>query len=282
MLGNPCQSNWPDGFREYVIASLPQLCFLDGKEIERSDRIIANQNWRQRDKELKSHLGALRDANNLLEDPVSDVIGNDEAVPYTPESRRQMYLEMAEQKEEDRIRKSGNAPRRRDIQQEHTDTLDRTRKDEREALQRKKSDANEEIRQCNEGKWEFHLTDNAGQFIFELELPKFLDTSLIDIDVHPTFVSIIVKNKKFRLRFPEAVHSDGGKAERSKVTGTLRLTLPKTNANSNKSVYYKDNERKPPHARTQEDTHRIRRFNSSKCIGDEVNDFERLILYELM
>ncbi|KAG3120956.1 hypothetical protein PI124_g614 [Phytophthora idaei] len=34
MLGNPCQSNWETGFREYVIASLPQLEILGGKEIQ--------------------------------------------------------------------------------------------------------------------------------------------------------------------------------------------------------------------------------------------------------
>jgi protein TilB len=42
MLGNPSQSNW-EGFNNYVIASLPQLQLLDGKEIHRSDRIKALQ-----------------------------------------------------------------------------------------------------------------------------------------------------------------------------------------------------------------------------------------------
>jgi hypothetical protein len=32
-----------------------------------------------------------------------------------------------------------------------------------------------------------------------------LDTSLIDVDVHPTFVTIIAKNKTLRLKFPEEV-----------------------------------------------------------------------------
>ena len=42
MMGNPCQANW-DGFADYVIAKLPQLQTLDGKEITRSMRIIASQ-----------------------------------------------------------------------------------------------------------------------------------------------------------------------------------------------------------------------------------------------
>jgi protein TilB len=42
MIGNPAQSDWP-GFSSYVIACLPQLERLDGKEITRSMRITAQQ-----------------------------------------------------------------------------------------------------------------------------------------------------------------------------------------------------------------------------------------------
>ena len=42
MMGNPCEANWP-GFKNYVIARLPQLQFLDGEAITRSMQIIAKQ-----------------------------------------------------------------------------------------------------------------------------------------------------------------------------------------------------------------------------------------------
>jgi protein TilB len=42
MMGNPSQSNWP-GFEAFVIAKLPQLHNLDGKEITRSMQIRARQ-----------------------------------------------------------------------------------------------------------------------------------------------------------------------------------------------------------------------------------------------
>jgi protein TilB len=42
MIGNPAQSDWP-GFSSYVIACLPHLERLDGKEITRSMRITAQQ-----------------------------------------------------------------------------------------------------------------------------------------------------------------------------------------------------------------------------------------------
>lgn len=51
MMGNPSQVNWP-GFESYVIAKLPQLHSLDGKEISRSMQITANQKLPQLEEEL--------------------------------------------------------------------------------------------------------------------------------------------------------------------------------------------------------------------------------------
>ncbi|KAL3658139.1 hypothetical protein V7S43_016982 [Phytophthora oleae] len=245
MLGNPCQSNWETGFREYVIASLPQLELLDGKEIQRSDRIKALQVFGDRQKyvrrEAKKALEQER-ATTKGDDEVIEVVGgkatdiseeqaqkagkqkksvmaSTEKVPYTPHTRREMYLEMAEQKEEEEARRRENQPKERNAEAEHEETLRMARE--------KEERANGSVRQCNEGKWEFQLTDEILAIILEVHLPRFLDTSLVDVDVHPSYVSIVVKNKVLRLKFPELVHSDAGKAERSKVTGTLRLTLPK-------------------------------------------------------
>jgi len=41
LTGNPCTDY--DGYREFVIATLPQLQWLDGKEISKSERIVAMQ-----------------------------------------------------------------------------------------------------------------------------------------------------------------------------------------------------------------------------------------------
>ncbi|KAE8965589.1 hypothetical protein PR002_g28639 [Phytophthora rubi] len=142
-----------------------------------------------------------------------------EKVPYTPHTRREMYLEMAEQKEEEEARRRENQPKERNTEAEHEEALRKAR-----VLEERGDGA---IRQCNEGKWEFRLTDEILDVILEVDLPRFLDSSLVDVDVHPSYVSIVAKNKVLRLKFPELVHSDAGKAERSKITGTLRLTLPK-------------------------------------------------------
>lgn len=272
MLGNPSQSNWSDGgFQEYVIASLPQLELLDGKEIHKSDRIKALQVFAARQRYLREQAAVVRAEKakqqaeeaaldalekekeaqaKVLEEaeqgvievsshqatdvsaqskrtesepqkPKKSVLGSDEKVPYTPHTRREMYMELAEQKETEEARKRENQPKERNTEAEHAEALRKVR------LQEQQDDSEQVIRQCNEGKWDFRFFDEIFEVVLEVDLPRFLDTSLIDVDVHPSYVSIVAKNKLLRLRFPELVHSDAGKAERSKVTGTLRLTLPK-------------------------------------------------------
>lgn len=263
MLGNPCQVNWTTGFPEYVIASLPRLELLDGKEIHKSDHIKALQVFGERQRYVREQAARVRaekaakrkqqeledaakqkqaeakdedvidvvsgeatDVSRAQEAPTSSsppkkksVMASEEKVPYTPETRREMYMEMAEQKEEQEARRRDNMPKDRNTEAEHEEALRQAR------AQEERDDGS--IRQCNEGKWEFRLLDEPLDVVLEVDLPRFLDTSLVDVDVNPSFVSIVAKNKVFRLRFPELVHSDKGKAERSKVTGTLRLTLPK-------------------------------------------------------
>ena len=43
LVGNPCTEI--EGYRHFVIASLPQLQTLDGKDIEKSEKIIAMQEY---------------------------------------------------------------------------------------------------------------------------------------------------------------------------------------------------------------------------------------------
>ena len=52
LTGNPCQQHWESGYRDYVIATLPQLESFDGVHIQRSERIKAMQRLPQLEKEL--------------------------------------------------------------------------------------------------------------------------------------------------------------------------------------------------------------------------------------
>jgi len=82
-------------------------------------------------------------------------------------------------------------------------------------------------RQRNEGKWEFFLDcDQKDRVVLEVAVPKFLDTSAIDIDVQPTWVAVAIKGKEFLIHMPQECNADSAKAERSSGTGALVLTLP--------------------------------------------------------
>lgn len=54
-----------------------------------------------------------------------------------------------------------------------------------------------EILQKNEGGWEFSWDEEStkGSIILEVPVGKFLDSSLIDVDLHPSYVSIVIKSK---------------------------------------------------------------------------------------
>ena len=53
----------------------------------------------------------------------------------------------------------------------------------------------EDIRQKNEGKWEFTLQDSANGAAVELdvEIGRYMDTSLVKADVQPLFVQLLIK-----------------------------------------------------------------------------------------
>ena len=66
----------------------------------------------------------------------------------------------------------------------------------------RKREAEGAIRQCNEGKLEFRFEETraatgggGGDIVLEVAVPKYLDSSLIDLDVHPHYVSIVIKGK---------------------------------------------------------------------------------------
>ena len=46
-------------------------------------------------------------------------------------------------------------------------------------------------------RYEFHLTesDDDSYFVLDIAIPRFMDTSLVDCDVQPTYVRVIIKGK---------------------------------------------------------------------------------------
>ena len=260
LMGNPAEANWP-GFKAYVIAKLPQLSNLDGVEITRSMQIQAMQRLPELESELRSLARAKRiekqeatlqgkklkkkatesrvveldenenpvlveDASDDEEDLRDQPLDPDELTDNTPEVRERIYRELAAQKREKAERDKANMPRERDYEKEQQASI--------ETIRRKEEDESE-VKQKNEGNFSFSWDEESkpGMLILTIPLPRHLDSSLIDVDVHPTYVSVIVKSKVLRLRTLCEVKAEASKCQRAKVNGALMIIMPKVNAKEN-------------------------------------------------
>ncbi|XP_072707258.1 dynein axonemal assembly factor 11 [Ciconia boyciana] len=261
LVGNPCTEF--EGYRQFVVATLHQLKCLDSKEIERSERIQALQNYsevkqkireqeqayllkRAREKEeaqrriqerkdkkqnqMESKLGfdspdSVQNKENhqaegdreqetwrtVEDDEEEDRRFWDEPTPYTPESRLETHRYLEEKRRaKDNIRESKK----------------------REKPLRTLVTADGKVLNVNVPKYvrlHFSLKDDEenNQIILDLAVYRHLDTSLLDVDVQPTYIRVLVKGKPFQLVLPEEVKPDSSSAKRSQTTGHLVVSMPK-------------------------------------------------------
>ncbi|XP_039096121.1 protein tilB homolog isoform X3 [Hyaena hyaena] len=169
LMGNPCADF--DGYRQFVVATLQQLKWLDGKEIERSERIQALQNF-----------------------PVIKQQVREQEEAYC--------LKRAQDKEEA----------------------------QRKLREEEENEAKERSHSGFEGlRLDFSLKDDEkhNEIILDLAVYRYMDTSLIDVDVQPTYVRVMVKGKPFQLVLPAEVRPDSSSAKRSQTTGHLVICMPK-------------------------------------------------------
>ena len=67
----------------------------------------------------------------------------------------------------------------------------------------------------------------------DVAVQKHLSSSLVDVDIHPTYVSIVIKSKVLRLRLPAEVKATESVAQRSITTGNLLVSMPKIDPEEN-------------------------------------------------
>ncbi|KAJ3290494.1 Protein tilB [Borealophlyctis nickersoniae] len=257
LVGNPCAQK--DGYRDFVITALPQLKMLDGREIEKSERILAAQVYpeirerylkereeRRRSAEVARGEGdvgnaapaaetdggvglytASNSAGGLAGDgKPADVVRSEEdemeekrrrfqtePVAHTPQARLEAARDLAALKE-------GKKP---------VPTPDTASKPKPVLFA-----PDGRVLQKNEGKWPFSFTNTAHTIILDVDISKFLDTSLIDVDVQPTYVRVTIKGKILQLVLEEEVRTDELICERSRVTGHLAVTMLKASSGSSK------------------------------------------------
>uniref|UniRef100_A0A8C7EBG8 Leucine-rich repeat-containing protein 6 n=1 Tax=Nothoprocta perdicaria TaxID=30464 RepID=A0A8C7EBG8_NOTPE len=219
LVGNPCTDF--EGYRQFVVATLHQLESLDSKEIERSERTRALQDYPEVKKKIREQekaylLKRAREKEDTVTNKQQTWEENDdeedrrfweEPTPYTPESRLEAHRYIEERRAKDSKRESKK----------------------KEKPLRTLITADGKALNVNEPKLYFTLEDDEenNQFILDLAVYRHLDTSLLDVDVQTTYVRVQVKGKLFQLVLPEEVKPDSSSAKRSQTTGHLVVSMPK-------------------------------------------------------
>lgn len=206
LMGNPCL-DW-SGARDYIIASLPQIKQFDSKLVMKAERIQARQILPKLSAELEEL--AVASMQRKAAERASGFKPAEGA--YTIESRIEMYKELEEQK----LVKERQEKKRMGLEDKAPRVLPSV------------LNSRGEIRQCNEGKYDFAFDeDEAGQWLaLELNVPKHLDTAQLDVDVNPNYVRCVVKGKVTQLKLMEEVVVSKATVQRSKTTGRLRIQMP--------------------------------------------------------
>ncbi|NXE51479.1 TILB protein, partial [Casuarius casuarius] len=254
LVGNPCTEF--EGYRQFVVATLHQLKCLDSKEIERSERIRALQSYPEvkekireqekayllkRAKEKEDAQRRMQERKDKKENQMESKLGidspdslQDNENPQT-EREQQTWEEVAD--EEDRRfweEPTPYTPESRLETHRYIEEKRRAKDNIRESKKKEKPlrtliTAEGKALNVNEPKLHFSLEDDEenNQFILDLAVYRHLDTSLLDVDVQPSYIRVLVKGKPFQLVLPEEVKPDSSSAKRSQTTGHLVVSMPK-------------------------------------------------------
>ncbi|XP_066508934.1 dynein axonemal assembly factor 11-like [Hoplias malabaricus] len=251
LVGNPCSEF--QGYRDYVVASLPQLQCLDGTSIGRAERIRALQNL----DELRKSI--LQQERQYLEKREEQKKTGDNLDPDDFRSRTSFSVEDKENKEhvsftnldlkqdqnpdinkhtEDQDREFWEkpcafSPESRLEAHRHLEEKRRMKEGQRDMKTETKAPrtlitAEGKVLNVNEAKLDFNVTEDEDNncVLLDLHVYRYLDTSLLDVDIQPTYVRVTIKGKVFQLVLPAEVKPDSSTAKRSQTTGHLLLTMP--------------------------------------------------------
>ena len=107
---------------------------------------------------------------------------------YTKESRVEAYETLQKQKEESERKSKENS-----MFSEFREFDEQFKKKPVPSVYTPQGD----IRQCNEGRYEFQFSDSedSANTLLEVKLPRFMDTSLVNVDLHPLYVRLDIKGK---------------------------------------------------------------------------------------
>ncbi|XP_032036472.1 protein tilB homolog isoform X4 [Aythya fuligula] len=225
LVGNPCTEF--QGYRQFVVATLHQLKYLDSKEIERSERIQALQNYPEvkqkikeqeqsyllkRAKEKEEAQRRMHERKDRKEKQVEAKLGFDSPGSLQDKENHQSEGETeketwrtVEDDEEDRRFWEEPTPYTPESRLETHRYIEEKRKAKDNIREPKKREkllptlvtAEEKVLNVNMPKLHFSLKDDEenNQFILDLSVYRHLDTSLLDVDVQTTYIRVLVKGK---------------------------------------------------------------------------------------
>ncbi|XP_063316996.1 dynein axonemal assembly factor 11 [Pelmatolapia mariae] len=260
LVGNPCTQF--EGYRQFVVATLPQLKSLDGTEISRSERIRASQGLEEaRRRVAEQEQEYLRRRAEEKEEARRKEAGvEEEKKERKPGFDGRWYTdinntvspESEDNKENQELNENPKNPEEDEEQREHEfwhtpcsftpeSRLEAHRhmEEKRRAKEKGKEKkpkaprtlitADGRVLNINEPKLDFSLTEDEenNTIILDLEVYRHMDTSLIDVDVQPLYARVSVKGKIFQVVLPAEVKPDSSTAQRSQTTGHLLLTMPR-------------------------------------------------------
>ncbi|XP_068036932.1 dynein axonemal assembly factor 11 isoform X3 [Anomalospiza imberbis] len=234
LMGNPCTEF--EGYRQFVVATLQQLKYLDSKEIERSERIKALQNypevkWKIREQEQAYLLKRAREkeeAQRRMQErkdekqkQMDSELGFD-----SPDSPQEKPNQAEGGGQRERCRTVENDDEDRKFWEEPTPYTPESRLETHRYIEEKRR-AKDNVRESKKREKTAWTLVTAEGKVLNVNVPKHLDTSLLDVDVQPTYIRVLVKGKPFQLVLPEEVKPDSSSAKRSQTTGHLVVTMPK-------------------------------------------------------
>uniref|UniRef100_A0A3Q0RNG5 Leucine-rich repeat-containing protein 6 n=1 Tax=Amphilophus citrinellus TaxID=61819 RepID=A0A3Q0RNG5_AMPCI len=250
LVGNPCERF--EGYRQFVVAALPQLKCLDGTEISRSERIRASQGLQEvRRRVAEQEREYLRRRAEEKEEARRKEAGEEEEkkekkpgfngrwstdinnmAPGSEENKENQELaenpKNPEVDEEEREREFWHTPctftpESRLEAHRHLEEKRRAKekgKEKKPKAPRTLITADGQVLNLNEPKYD--LRTRAG--FRPLWDDIHMDTCLIDVDVQPSYARVSVKGK---VVLPAKVKPDSSTAQRSQTTGHLLLTMPR-------------------------------------------------------
>ncbi|KAJ0012110.1 hypothetical protein NQD34_013085, partial [Periophthalmus magnuspinnatus] len=237
LVGNPCADF--QGYREYVVSTLPQLQFLDGTEISRSERLRAAQGLdqiralvHQQEEEYVKRREREKEEEAKKEEGENDESGTCFVLSSSSGAEQKQQTQQEEQAELDFWQTPCSfSPESRLAAHRH---LEKRRMAQDKDAQKKPPPprtlitADGRVLNANEPKLDFCLTEDEenNTIVLDLAVYRHLDTSLIDVDIQPNYARVLVKGKVFQMVLPTEVKPDASTAQRSQSTGHLVLTMP--------------------------------------------------------